>query len=104
MADVEFTANPRLEALIRAAAGEVVRDIAEDIADDARRLVPVDTGRLRAGIHVEHAKDGDAHVVSSRVDEDGEETKVPVYVEYGTRNMAAQPYLRPAAYRRRGAR
>lgn len=29
-------------------------EIVEDIADDARRMVPVDTGELRASIHTDH--------------------------------------------------
>lgn len=70
------------------------------IADDARRYAPVETGALEAGIHVEDSVGGKGAVVSSR-EVPGDDPDVPVYVEYGTQNMAAQPYMRPAAYQRR---
>lgn len=66
---------------------------ADDIVDDAQRFAPVDTGRLRQSI-------GRGPVQGDRVEI---HAKAPHagFVEYGTRNMAAQPYLAPAAYRKR---
>lgn len=57
----------------------------------AKRLCPVDTGRLRASITSEVGKDSDGlyAVVGSDVEYAG-------YVEFGTSRNAAQPYLRPA--------
>ena len=53
---------------------------------EAYRLVPVDTGRLRASIRV-------------KIDDDGFElsadTPYAAFVEYGTIRQRAQPYLRP---------
>lgn len=57
------------------------------IQNDARSRCPVDTGRLRASITVKRLPQG--VVVGSNVEYAG-------YVEYGTRHMAARPYLRPA--------
>ena len=54
----------------------------------AKRLCPVDTGRLRNSIS--HAVHGNAAYIGTNVD-------YAVYVEMGTRNTPAQPYLKPAA-------
>jgi len=65
---------------------------------DAKRNAPVDTGRLRAGIHSEEAK----------VEYDSVEGKIvsdapySSFVEYGTARMAAQPFLRPAIAKNKG--
>lgn len=78
-------------------------DGAELVADEMRRLVPVGAGgkkpgRLRdsigSGVHrEEHLVRG--YVYAGR---QGDKTaKYAADVEYGTRNMAAQPFLRPAA-------
>lgn len=77
--------------------------IAEDIVRDAKRLVPVDSGRLRDGIEASPVVGGSVEVHSRRPDPDTGREGVPVYVELGTRHMAAQPYLKPALYRQRGA-
>ena len=63
-----------------AAAGEAV-------ADAARGMCPVDTGRLQASI-ASSASDSGA-VISAN-------TEYAAYVEFGTSKMAAQPYLVPA--------
>lgn len=54
----------------------------------ALRLVPVDTGWLKSTIRTE-ATANEAQLIAS--------APHAGYVEYGTRKMAAQPYLRPAA-------
>lgn len=61
--------------------------------DDAKRHVPVDTGRLKASLDAEI----DDHVlrVGSR------DVDYSVYVELGTSRMAPQLYLRPALYQQR---
>ena len=53
----------------------------------AKRLCPVDTGRLRNS--VSHATDDKAAYIGTNVD-------YAVYVEMGTVNTPAQPYLKPA--------
>lgn len=53
----------------------------------AKRLCPVDTGRLRNSIT--HATDKDSAYVGTNVE-------YAPYVELGTSRTRAQPYLRPA--------
>ena len=53
----------------------------------AKRLCPVDTGRLRNSIS--HAVDNNAAYIGTNVD-------YAVYVEMGTVKTRAQPYLKPA--------
>lgn len=55
----------------------------------AKRLCPVDTGRLRNSIT--HAMEGSEAVVI------GTNVEYGPYVELGTARQKAQPYLRPAA-------
>ena len=54
----------------------------------AKRLCPVDTGRLRNSIS--HAVDNNMVYIGTNVD-------YAVYVEMGTVKTHAQPYLKPAA-------
>ncbi len=84
-AEIEKTAMDRLEK-----AGEIV-------AADARRRVPVDTGKLKATIRVVRLKNdakNNIRVYAGNRQKDG-----PFYahmVEYGTVKMKARPFLRPA--------
>lgn len=80
-------------ARIEAEASRVVAKVTDEIAEDARRLAPVDTGALRSSIAAVPSEGR----VEARSDH-------AVYVELGTRHMRAQPYLRPAAYRKRAVR
>lgn len=61
------------------------------VTADAKRLAPVDTGRLRASISpaVETAGERTLGIVGSNV-------KYAPYQELGTRRMKAHPYLKPA--------
>lgn len=83
--------SPGWEAKITAAAQPIVHELAEDIAEDTRRSAPVDTGRLKASIEAD----------GNRVNIGGGDVDYAVYVEFGTRNMAAQPFIRPNAYKYR---
>lgn len=74
---------------------EVLARIAQGVAQDAQRFAPVDTGRLRAGIHAEDPEETAAGW-SVRVVSDAEYS---IYVELGTRNMRARPFLRPALWK-----
>lgn len=58
-------------------------------ADTARRIVPVDTGFLRDSILVNRLEEAAGWSI---------EVKAPYasFVEYGTRKMRPQPFLRPA--------
>ena len=60
----------------------------------AKRLAPVDTGRLRSSIG--HTLRRDAGGLLATV---GTSVEYASYVEFGTRYMRAQPFLRPALSR-----
>lgn len=114
--------DPSADAHLNAALTAAMTRIVQEIADDAQRLVPVNTGRLRASIQWELSG------TTGRVS-----TDVPYwrYVEYGTPphmirpnakkalfwdgadhpvakvhhpGTAAQPFLRPALLTHRGPR
>lgn len=88
MSDVTFNnnANEVLEEFHEqiAVALETIGLVAEGYA---KRLCPVDTGRLRNSIS--HAVDNNAAYIGTNVD-------YAVYVEMGTVKTRAQPYLKPA--------
>lgn len=89
MSDVTFNnnANEVLEEFHEqiAVALETIGLVAEGYA---KRLCPVDTGRLRNSIT--HATDDEAAYIGTNVE-------YAVYVEMGTVKTRAQPYLKPAA-------
>jgi HK97 gp10 family phage protein len=57
----------------------------------AKNLCPVDTGRLRSSINWRLGVDGRGLYATI-----GTNVEYAPYVEFGTRYMAAQPFLRPA--------
>lgn len=61
------------------------------IQNEARKLAPVDTGRLRSSIMAVPGTDGRGPYVNV-----GSNLDYAPYVEYGTASSAAQPYMRPA--------
>ena len=67
------------------------RRVVEDIAADARRRAPVDTGALLASI------DSGAGRVTAGTDH-------WLYPEYGTEHQTAQSFMRPVLYSRRDIR
>jgi len=77
---------------MRAKSGRFVQQIAEDIADLARELVPVDTGALQASIEATKVEAYHWEVTAG-----DEAADYATYVEHGTTRMAAQPFLTPAA-------
>jgi HK97 gp10 family phage protein len=64
---------------------------ADLIQDMAITLVPVRTGMLKSTIHVEPTGQMMERLVSV-----GQGITYAAYVEYGTRRMAPQPYMRPS--------
>lgn len=62
--------------------------IALMVEKEAKELCPVRTGRLRASIHA-GKENKYTHYVGTNVE-------YAPFVEFGTRKMRAQPYLRPA--------
>lgn len=80
--------------------------LTDDIADDARDTVrsgSYDTGALYRGIGSE-AHDGEGRVTVNRDGQPGDSEDIWSFVEFGTVNMDAEPYLRPALYQRRSLR
>lgn len=67
--------------------------IARDVAEDARRLAPEDSGRLKRSIEPVDLGDGRAAVVARIF--------YAVFVERGTKKTRGQAFLRPALYRQR---
>ena len=61
---------------------------AQAIRTEAVKNAPVDTGRLRQSIGVKRVGDGHYRV--------GTNVLYAPYVEFGTRYMRAQPFMRPA--------
>ena len=84
--------NPRGMAQINRAIERMQGRLVKDIENDARDNAPVDTGELAASIFSE------AHGTTGRVGATADHAE---YVELGTRHMQAQPYLRPALYKKR---
>lgn len=68
---------------------KAVKSNGAKLHQEALRLVPVDTGNLKRSITLD-IEDGGA---TAKVQEN---TEYGVYVEQGTRYMAAQPYIGPA--------
>lgn len=66
----------------------VVTTTALEVEAAAKGRVPVKTGNLRRSIHMEPVDRTHALV--------GTDVEYAPYVEYGTRKMAARPYLTPA--------
>ena len=61
------------------------------VQNEARKLAPVDTGRLRASIQHTPGRDSKGAYVDV-----GTNVEYAVFVEYGTSRSPAQPYMRPA--------
>lgn len=61
------------------------------VQNEARRLAPVDTGRLRASIIAVDGTDSRGPFVKV-----GTNVAYAPFVEYGTSKSPAQPYMRPA--------
>ena len=67
----------------------VVRHNGAEMQEKAQRNAPVDTGHLKRSIRLETTDAGMTAEVQPTAD-------YAPYVEYGTRFMEAQPYLKPA--------
>lgn len=81
---------PRATDAVHAAVVEQVRRSTLEVEERAKQVVPVDTGTLRRSIHSVFEAGGLRGIVGPSVD-------YGAPVEFGTRHMAARPYMRPAA-------
>lgn len=87
---IEFDHLPGIIEALHAAVAEHVKTTAEAIAKDAKERAPKRTGDLADSIETEDGEnDQDVDVVVG--------VAYGPDVEYGTRHMAAEPYLTPAA-------
>lgn len=83
-----------LEQLFESEEGPVGKELARraiKVENSAKRLCPVDTGRLRSSIT--HSIERDSEGLVAFV---GTDVNYALYVELGTRHTRAQPFLRPA--------
>lgn len=83
-----------LRALLEGEQGDVAKDLtrrAIKVEGAAKRLCPVDTGRLRSSITWELAHDDQGLLAVV-----GTDVTYGIFVELGTVNAPAQPFLRPA--------
>lgn len=85
---------------------QLLRHLAEEIAEDARRLAPVGkTGKLRESIHVGEVYFNSATVIADprNPDPDTKPADKPyaAHVERGTSDTPRMPFLAPATYRYR---
>lgn len=93
---------------INPAAARVLKAVAEDIKKEAKELVPVDTGALKASIRliVTAARAGNVTRVGVRAGgyevnpKTGKLVDYAVSVEFGTSRQMPQPYLVPAVSRK----
>ena len=83
---------------VRIAAVRGTLQLTEDMAGDMRRYAPVDQGDLVASIRV----DPGSAVHRIWIGDVAGGVDYHLYQEFGTSVMAAQPYIRPAVYQRRG--
>lgn len=67
----------------------VVRQNGAELQQKAQRYAPVDTGNLRRSIQLSIKDNGMTAEVAATAD-------YSAYVEFGTRFMDAQPYMKPA--------
>jgi HK97 gp10 family phage protein len=88
---------PNVIRYIRASEELLPKALADDVAEKARALVPVQFGFLKNSIGVSRTGAGE-YQVHARSTEGGADRDYAHFVEYGTRKMAAQPFMTPAYY------
>lgn len=80
---------PGIIARFPGAVSAVVKKTAFEIENEAKAMVPVDTGELWRSIRADTSQEFSATIAPH--------TDYDAYVEFGTIHMRAQPYMRPAA-------
>lgn len=64
--------------------------------DDAKRRCPIQTGALKASLHLEKGKTKKPEIKQEVKISPGKKEYYGTFVELGTSKQAAQPYMRPA--------
>lgn len=95
-AKVTVNRFPQIAAALPRETSLIVRKAANDIKSHAQVLAPFDLGTLRNSITMNAAPGAQRATVSTNVE-------YAPYQEYGTRFMAPQPFMLPAAERVRPA-
>lgn len=89
--NVRVVKKPNMGAFLKRVEGRsngMLQKAALDVERNAKRLAPVDTGRLRSSIRNGRLKPG-TWFVSANV-------HYAVHQEFGTRSQAGTPFIRPA--------
>ncbi len=86
---IKYNNLPKLAERLPLEVDAIVRTAAFAVEGYAKDIVPVDTGALKGSIEAKSVEIGKA-VIAPHKD-------YAAFVEYGTRKMKAQPYMRPAA-------
>jgi len=85
----------KLISKVQEAASEVLLVSAYDVLDVSQQFVPVDTGALKASGAVEIERGPTTRTATIGYGDD-DKIDYAKYQEYGTSQMAAQPFLTPA--------
>lgn len=98
MGEFRYVGDAFLTARGRAAIKQAVTEAAEDLVQQAQAATPVDTGTLRASIHVEsvsgRGSNASRATYSATVATGGEANEYAIYVHEGTsRGVQAYKYL-----------
>lgn len=82
---------------------QVLRNVAEEIAADARRIVAVRSSRTKLSIRVAAVSKNHAVIVADPKNPRSSPSKKAygAHLERGTSDTRAQPFMRPAGYRYR---
>ena len=92
MSSVEFDSTQwGFDVSINGPAGEFMKRLALQVETAAKRLAPVDTGRLRSSIT--HTVEGNGDAMRAEIFSN---VNYAIYQELGTRYQSGKPYLRPA--------
>jgi HK97 gp10 family phage protein len=87
---VVFNHLPQAATALHAAVVDQVKTSTLDVEARAKQVVAVDTGTLRRSIHSVFENGGLKGIC-------GPSVSYAPFIEFGTRHMAARPYMRPAA-------
>jgi HK97 gp10 family phage protein len=82
----------KVDTALKSGASKKIEELARMIAEEAARMVPIDTGELCGTIRYQKIDEQTAEIYAGYPDE-GE---YAAFVEFGTWKMDAQPYMRPA--------
>lgn len=90
----DFSGIARFRAGINAAIEAAVVEVAKQVEETAKGLVPIDTGALQTSIETFGAAGEAERIVSA-----GQGLDYAGHVEFGTYKTPAQPFMTPAAQR-----